>query len=448
MLGNNELWNSVLEDVRGEISEANFSTWFKDTFIVKQDEGVVTISVPNQFVRDWVRDKFHSMILRVMREKQDSVRSIEYVISKNRPDPNKNMNDIPSPMVSGELPFQDLYINSEDNLNPRYTFDTFVVGSFNELAYAAAQAIITNSGRVYNPFFIYGKTGCGKTHLIQSVGNAIKEADENMKIFYVTSEKFAQDLVSSLQQNKINSFKEKYRKYDVFIMDDIQFLSGKEKTQEELFHLFNTLYNANKQIIFSSDQHPNYIPKLEERLQSRFAAGMIVDITPPDHESRIAIVKAKAQMHNFLIDDEIAEYVASVIDGNVRELEGSLNTIICQSQLKNRSLSLNEVKSVLKNNIKPKNIISTEEVVRIIANYFNLDEENIYKKTRKKEVVRPRQLIMYLLREDFGMAYPAIGQKLGGRDHTTVIHSYEKIKNDLQSDAVLVQEVEQLRGLL
>lgn len=448
MLGNNELWNAVLEDIRGEVSEANFSTWFKDTFIVKQDDGVVTVSVPNQFVRDWVRDKFHSMILRIMRDKQENVRSIEYIISKNRPDPSKTVSDSPSALISGELPFQDLYINSEDNLNPRYTFDTFVVGSFNELAYAAAQAIIGNSGRVYNPFFIYGKTGCGKTHLIQSVGNAIKEANENMKIFYVTSEKFAQDLVSSLQQNKINSFKEKYRKYDVFIMDDIQFLSGKEKTQEELFHLFNTLYNANKQIIFSSDQHPNYIPKLEERLQSRFAAGMIVDITPPDHESRVAIVKSKAEMHNFLINDEVAEYVASVIDGNVRELEGSLNTIICQSQLKNRALSLNEVKSVLKNNIKPRSIISTEEVVRIIANYFNIDEENIYKKTRKKEVVRPRQLIMYLLREDFGMAYPAIGQKLGGRDHTTVIHSYEKIKSDLQSDAILAQEVEQLRGLL
>lgn len=448
MLSNNELWNAVLDDVREEVSEANFSTWFKDTFIVKQDDGVVTVSVPNQFVRDWVRDKYHSMIMRTMRNHHKHVRSIEYVISKSRPDPSKSISQGTSSLLSGELPFQDLYINSEDNLNPRYTFDTFVVGSFNELAYAAAQAIIKNSGRVYNPFFIYGKTGCGKTHLIQAIGNAIKSNNESMKVFYVTSEKFAQDLISALQQNKINTFKEKYRKYDVFVMDDIQFLSGKEKTQEELFHLFNTLYNANKQIIFSSDQHPNYIPKLEERLQSRFAAGMIVDITPPDHESRVAIVKSKAQMHNFLIDDEVADYIASVIEGNVRELEGSLNTIICQSQLKNKTLTLNEVKTLLKNNIKPKNVISTEEVVRIIANYFNIEEESIYKKTRKKEVVRPRQLIMYLLREDFGMAYPAIGQKLGGRDHTTVIHSYEKVKNDLQSDAILVQEVEQLRGLL
>ncbi len=231
-------------------------------------------------------------------------------------------------------------------------------------------------------------------------------------------------------------------------MDDIQLLSNKEKTQEELFHLFNYLYDNNKQIVFSSDKHPNFIPNLEDRLRSRFSAGMIVDIPTPDHESRIAILKTKATQNNFVLEPEMLDYLASSLEGNIRELEGALNSIICQTQLKGRGLTLMEVKNFLKNNAKPKKTIAVKDVIKIIADFYNIDEASIYEKTRRKEVVKPRQLTMYILREDFNVSYPSIGQKLGGRDHTTVIHSCEKIKNELKFDTLLAQEISQIRAMI
>jgi len=440
-----DLWKDVLSEVEKGLSAANFGTWFKDTYLQKIESGVAFVSLPNRFVKDWVANKYNSLLLKTLRGISDDVRSIEYVVSKNKPSQENVPSSAPTP---GALPIQDLYVDKKDNLNSRYLFETFVVGSFNELAHAAAQQVIKNLGTAYNPLFIYGRTGHGKTHLIQAVGNAVKKDGPNKKIYYITSEKFGQELVNALQSNKINAFKERYRKYDVFIMDDIQFLSKKEKMQEELFHLFNTLYDSNRQIVFSSDQHPNYIPNLEERLKSRFNAGMIVDISAPDKESRLAILKAKAEQIGYSLSDEILEHLSSVIDGNIRELEGALNTIVCQSQLKNKDLSLAETKALLKNNLKPKRTIPVPELVKVVSSFYNIEEESIYKKTRKKEVVKPRQLIMYILREDFSIPYPTIGQKMGGRDHTTVIHSYEKIKKELQGDSSLAQEIDQIRALL
>jgi chromosomal replication initiator protein len=233
--------------------------------------------------------------------------------------------------MASELPLHEHYINRNDNLNPRYTFETFVVGPFNELGHAAAQAVVKEPGITYNPLFIYGPTGVGKTHLIQAIGNQLKKLQQNKKVFYVTSERFGNEYVASLQNNTIQSIKDKYRQYDMLIMDDIQFLSGREKTQEELFHLFNTLYENNKQIIFSSDKHPNYINNLEDRLKSRFNQGMIVDITMPDRESRIAILRAKAVSANFNVSDEVIDFLAASVEGNIRDLEGVLNRVICQT---------------------------------------------------------------------------------------------------------------------
>jgi chromosomal replication initiator protein len=258
-------------------------------------------------------------------------------------------------------------------------------------------------------------------------------------------EKFATDFINSLQNNKANSFKEKYRKYDLLIIDDIQFIGKMEKIQEELFHTFNTFYENNKQIIFSSDKHPNYIPELADRLKSRFAAGMIVDITEPEYESRLAILKVKLRELHVDLEDDLVSYVAESIQGNVRELEGNLNAIICQHHLKNKPLSLSEVKNLLKNNIKPKKNIAVKDVVKTVSEYYGLDETSIYEKTRRKEIVKARQVVMYLLREDFSVSYPLIGQKLGGKDHTTVIHSYLKIKTDLRDNPQLLQELEQIR---
>jgi chromosomal replication initiator protein len=346
-----------------------------------------------------------------------------------------------------ELPLTE-YINRDDNLNPRYTFETFVIGPFNELAHAAAQAIIRQPGIVYNPLFIYGNSGHGKTHIIQAIGNYIKNHNREKRVFYTTSEKFTSDIVNSLQTNKISQLKDKYRKYDVLIMDDIQFLSGKEKTQEELFHLFNTLYDNNKQIVFSSDKHPNFIPGLEDRLKSRFNQGMIVDIPKPDHESRMAILNNKAKIHNVPVSNEVVDYLAATIEGNIRELEGALNTIIMQTQLKGRELNINEIKILIKNNAKPKKNVSVKDLIKTVADFYNIDEESIYNKTRRKEVVRPRQITMYILREDFNISYPTIGEKMGGRDHTTVIHSCEKVKNDLKLDSTLLQEINQIRSMI
>ena len=444
------LWKEVLAQVEGLVSKAIFRTWFKDTHIVRMEEGVVYVGVPNLFAKDWLASKYHKTLLKILRTLSENIRSVEYIISTKAPEeiPSTPLSPSTHPALSGELPLRDLYINKVDNLNPRYTFETFVVGSFNELAYAAAQAILERPGARYNPFFIYGQTGHGKTHLIQALGNEIKKKNPDKKIFYATSERFTQDLVNAIQTNTVNSFKEKYRRFDVFIMDDIQFLSNKEKTQEELFHLFNEIYDRNGQIIFSSDRHPNYIPGIEDRLKSRFSAGMTVDIPAPDPESRMAIIKSKAAASNVMIPPEVIEYLSATIEGNIRELEGVVNSLVCTIQLKQRDVNIAEVKEIVKNSVKPRKLVSVKDVVKIVAGFYNLDEESIYKKSRKKEVVKPRQVIMYLLREDFGLPYPTIGQKLGGRDHTTVIHSYEKVKNDLKTDHQLEQELSQIRVML
>lgn len=441
-----QLWDGVLHTVELSVSKANFSTWFRNTCIIRQEDGTVYVGVPNEFVKDWLFSKYHKILLRSLRDLSEGVRGLEYVVSKDG-----GKGDI-RPRVTysppNELPLSDLYIDKNDNLNPRYTFSSFIIGQFNELAHAAAQAVIKNPGAVYNPLFIHGGTGLGKTHLIQAVGNHIKEQFPNKKIHYVTSEKFSIDYITSLQNNSINNFKEKYRLYDVLIMDDIQFLSNKEKTQEELFHLFNVLSDNNKQIIFSSDQHPNFIPGLEERLKSRFAAGMIVDVLHPEYESRVAILKQKSSSRNFFPSTEVIEYLASSLEVNIRELEGILNTLICQAQIKNGVLGVDDVKSVIKNSVRPKRTVSVKDVVKTVSGFYNIDESSIYEKTRRKEVVKPRQIIMYLLREEFNISYPTIGEKLGGRDHTTVIHSCEKIKGNIKGDGILRQELEQLKAIL
>jgi chromosomal replication initiator protein len=447
MMTNQDLWRNALVEIELEVSKANFNTWFKNTFISRQEDGVVYLSVPNQFVKDWLSTKYHSFILKYLRKFGDGVRAVEYTVNKDR-DAAMSAQVFEATQTTTELPLKDHYINKQSNLNPRYVFDSFVVGPFNELAHAAAQQIVENPGNSYNPLLVYGKTGVGKTHLIQAIGNEIAKRSPGKKIYYVTSERFAVDLVNSIQSNNVNSFKERYRKNDVLILDDIQFLSKKEKTQEELFHLFNSLYDSNKQIVFSSDKHVNYIPDLEDRLKSRFGAGMIIDIQIPDHESRMAIIKSKSEANNIELADEIFQYLASYIEGNIRDLEGILNSIIFHSRLKGRALSINEVKNLIKHSIKPKKRMPVKDVVKIISEFYNIEEGLIYKKTRKKEVVRPRQFIMYLLREDFDLPYPSIGQALGGRDHTTVIHSYEKVKKDLSGDSGLGQEIDQLRALL
>ena len=441
-----QLWQSVLVEIELGISSANFSTWFKDTRIVKEDSGVIVISVPNAFVKEWLLTKYHSTILKGLRDLENSVHAVEYVVNKEE---SRKKEEKPTQnLYTKELPLPEIQVNKDDNLNPRYTFNNFIIGTFNELAHAAAQAVIKKLGIMYNPLFIHGLTGHGKTHLIQAVGNYVKTTYPGKKVYYMTSEHFVQDCMNALQTNKMHIFKEKYRKYDVLIVDDIQFFSDKQRSQEELFHLFNTLYDNNRQIIFSSDKHPHFITGLEDRLKSRMAAGMIVDIPPPDEESRTAIINAKAAQLGIPLSKEVVDYLSHTINGNIRDLEGAVNTLLCHTQLKDKEMSLIDVRNYIKNNLKPKKTVAVKDVVRIVSDFYNIKEESIYEKTRHKEVIKPRQVIMYLLREDFNHSYPAIGQKLGGRDHTTVIHSCEKIKTDIKADQSLLEEVGQIRNLL
>ena len=451
LVDHKKLWETVLADIEITLSQATFGTWFKNTNIVKLENNTVFLNVPNPFVKEWLLNKYHRSILKSLRQIQPEILGVEYVIGKTEGLEKSKKTETynqPPDWLNQQIPMSEIYINKEDNLNPKYTFDSFIVASFNELAHAASQAIIKKPGSLYNPLLIYGGTGLGKTHLIQAVGNYFKTINNNKKIYYITSEKFMLDYINSVQNNRGNLFKEKYRKYDVLIMDDVQFLSNKEKTQEELFHLFNNFYENNKQIIFSSDKPPKHINGLEDRLRSRLEGGMIVDINKPDFESRLAILKHKTKLSNLPLSEEILEYMALVIQDNIRELEGALNSLTCQFYLKKRTLSINEAKNLIKNIIKPVKNISIKDIITTVANFYQIDEGRLCEKTRKKEVVRPRQILMYLLREDFNTSYPYIGQKLGGRDHTTVIHAYDKIKNDLVNNELLNQELVQIRSLL
>ncbi len=442
-----ELWEYVLTQIELSISPANFNTWFRNSFIVKiSEDGVVHIGVPSQFFKDWYLKKFHTLLLKIIRDVSYEFRNIEYVIVK---DENRRLSkEVKNVRGALELPLDDFYINKSDNLNPRYTFDTFVIGSFNNLAYAAAQAVLARPGITYNPLFIYGDTGRGKTHLIQAIGNQYKKQYPGQKVFYLTSEKFVVDYTDSVQAGTANRFKDKYRHYDLLIMDDIQFLSKKERSEEELFHLFNALHDMNKQIIFSSDRSPIAIPDITERLKGRLASGMTIDIGEPDPESRMAIVRKKAASHGVLLSDEVIEYVAVSMNGSIRELEGMVNSIICHAQVKGFAPDIMEVRQSLRSFTRPQKNISIKNIVDKIAEFYNIDEESIYEKTRRREVVRPRQIIMYILREDFHISYPTIGTKLGGRDHTTVIHSCEKIKREMVVDSELEKEIQNIRTLL
>ncbi len=451
-----EVWEKVLLEIESIISKANFITWFKNTNINKTKNGIVFLSVPNSFAKEWIQNKYNKFIIGAFRKIDPSIRAVEYIICSNI---QSNTNKIFKIVEENEkieknintttqLGFSNIY---EDNssLNKRYTFNNFIVGSFNELAHAAAIAVTKNPGSVYNPLFVYGESGLGKTHLLQAIGNKLREKNKNFKIKYTTSEKFTSNLVQSIQKYKTYEFKEEYKKYDLLIMDDVQFLSGKTKTREEFFHIFNTLYENNKQIIFSSDRPPKSIPDLEDRLKTRFEGGMMADVSRPEYEARLAILNSKSTEKNIELPKEIIEYIASIIKNNVRELEGSLNVISAQTKLLDKNLTTTELKDLINKNIfYSRKKVTFNKIIETIVEFYEIEKNRIFEKSRRKEYVLPRQIAMYLLREDFKASYPYIGQKLGGRDHTTVIHAYEKISRDLKTNHQIKGDIQKIRDYL
>ena len=452
MLDNFEkLWRDALFEIEPNVSKATFSTWFKDTYISKYEDGVVTINVPNDFVKEWLSTKYYKFVISSLRNLNPSIRHADYLIVSKPPQinqPEKKQYFKQQGNNEEQLGFQELNTDTEANLNPRYTFDSFVVASFNEVAHSAAIAVSKNIGNLYNPLFIYGGVGLGKTHLLQAIGNETKKNNPATKVQYLTSEKFANDYVLSIQNKNIHLFKEKYRKYNLLIVDDIQFFSDKLKIQEEFFHIFNALYDGNNQIIFSSDKPPQYIVGLEDRLKSRFEGGMMVDISQPSLEERMAILRVKMQQRGYLISDEIIDFIAKNIKENIRELEGALNSVIGQSKIRGRILNLIDVEEILKRKIKPIRVITADSVIKIIANYYNIEEKKINEKTRRQEIVKPRQIAMYLLRNDLNTSYPYIGRRLGQKDHTTAIHAYKKITCDIKNDKKLEQEINNIREII
>lgn len=441
-MNNNELWQAVLAQIQLTISPANFSTWFaKTSLFTKTDKGAI-VSVPNNFSKEWIQSRYHKQILKILYSMDQSIKDIEYQVNPIQQPKPKN-NDIYIPVSTSQLSFEQLNTDQTTNLNPRYTFSNFVVGAFNELTSAAAQAICKNPGNIYNPFFVYGSTGLGKTHLLQAIGNQIVKDFPDKVVKYIPSETLTSDIINAIHNQTIEELKSGYKKCDVLIVDDIQFLSGKEKTQEEFFNVFNVLYEKNKQIILSSDRPPKAINALEERLRSRFEGGMIADVSMPDFETRVAILKEKASEKRVDFPMPVYEYIAENIQRNVRELEGALNKIVANHRLTNQEIDLPTAQKILKTIICPSlRQKNPEKIVQVVADFYNVKMSELYSGSRKKEIVKPRQVAMYLLRKEMKKSYPEISRFMGGKDHTTAIYAIKKIDSMLQKNDNLNDEID------
>jgi len=445
-----KLWQVVLGEIEVGMSPANFQTWFKNTSLetVDADKGTVIIRVPNDFTKSWLQKKYQKEIHKCLMKHLGKVVVVQYVVGghKAAPPPKAMM----APALELAPPVKTEMESIKEGLNPRFTFESFVVGENSKLCYAAAEAVAKKPGLSYNPLFIYGGVGLGKTHLLQAIGNETLKLHQKVKVVYVTSERFTNEMIEAIRNQKTKEFKDKYRKVDCLLIDDVQFLSGKEQTQEEFFHTFNALHNAGKQIVLTSDRPPKAIPALEERLRSRFEWGMIADISIPSYETRLAILQAKLAAQNKELPQEILEYLAKAITTNVRVLEGALTRILAFAELNNSLPTLDDVKNLMGGILTApgRRLVRPSEIIRAVVSHFNISKEALTGRQRTREIVIPRQILIYLLREEVDLPYKHIGAELGGRDHTTIMHDYNKIKELLLKNDVIDQEITQIKNKL
>jgi chromosomal replication initiator protein len=457
----NALWQSVLGEIELSVSHATFTTWYKNTELVSQNEEELVISVPNIFAKKQFEVKFNDQVKQVLAKNGVEPKKITYTIivagKKTRINRETTLNndDNVSQLLSSSPHGNSLTLGRPTsglsvtgNLNPRYTFDNFIVGSSNDLAYTASQAVAANPGMKYNPLYFYGGVGLGKTHLMQAVGNEIIKNDPNAKVLYVSSETFVNEFLDYIRFKK-KGFSDKYRNIDVLIVDDMQFIANKEKTQEEFFHTFNFLHQNNKQIIISSDKPPRSIPTLTERLRSRFEMGMSIDVQMPDFETRCAILSAKASLSGVELNTETVEYLATNIKTNIRELEGALNQLLAYAELHNIEPDISTAEGLLGNvrHSRPQHLTS-KQIIDRTAKHFQLATEEMCSEKRDKHIVIPRQIAMYLLRSELHLSFPKIAGELGRKDHTTAIHSVEKIEKAIKLDFVIREQVASIREKL
>ena len=412
-MNNDQLWQAALGEIELNLSKANFTTWFKNTFISSVEEAKCVICVPNTFTKTWLEKKYHSQIINALKNvSQEKVEKIFYKVETRKNSPVGDL--LKKIKIKKDTETEQPMTVNRYGLNTRYVFDSFVVGRGNELAHAACQAVANNPGNAYNPLFIYGGVGLGKTHLLQAIGHEV--STKSSRVVYVTSEKFTNDYVNAVKSGQAREFKDRYRNIDLLLIDDIQFMAGKDGTQEEFFHTFNELHQTNKQIVITSDRAPKSIPAIEKRLLSRFEWGMIVDVVQPDIETRIAILEAKCRDKNYHLEDDILQFIANNIQNNIRELEGALNRLIAYHEFNNSKPTIESTKQTLNSilsNLKTKST-TTRNIIEAVSSFFDINVKDLVGKSRKKEMVYPRQLTMFLLRVELNTSYPTIGHELGG----------------------------------
>lgn len=444
-LQHDKLWQTVLGDIEISLSRANYVTWFKNTHLVEQTDTALVVGVPNVFIKQQLERKYNDLIVSTVQKNGLDIKTVEYKIHTAAPkasEPEFNSTEEtvtiaspqPSPSTTTTRSTSPLTHQYRQGLNEKYEFESFIVGSGNELAHAACQAVAAQPGTKYNPLFLYGGVGIGKTHLIQAVGNEVLRNRPGAKVVYISSEQFVQEFVDALRFKKNTDFADHYRSADVLIIDDIQFFAGKEKIQEEFFHTFNALHQANKQIIISSDKPPKDIPTLEERLRSRFVWGMSIDMQNPDFETRCAIIQTKAEEKNTTLPNDVVEYLSTQFQTNIRELEGALNQVLAFCEMRGLTPNLAIVSGLLGENHRRPKHLSARQIVERCAKYYQVSMEDLLSPKRDKDIVVPRQVAMYLLRSELHLSFPKIAQELGRKDHTTAIHSVEKIEKTADID--------------